>query len=140
MAYFEHIKSLKPAEFRRLTGVKFETFNKMVEILDIAEQKLHQNRGRKAKLCLQDRLLMTLEYWREYRTIFSLAQSYQIAESSANKAIHWVEDVLSKAPEFKLMGKKSLQNSDMEFEVFVVDATETPIERPKKNQGKKPQK
>ncbi len=132
MSYFEHIKNLKPTEFRRLTGVKPETFAKMIEILDIAERKLHQRRGRKSKLCLEDRLLLTLEYWREYRTIFSLANSYKIAESSANKAIHWVEDVLSKAPEFKLPGRRALQNSELEFEVFVVDATETPIERPKK--------
>ncbi len=31
---FEHVKNLKAEEFRRLTGVKRETFQKMVEVID----------------------------------------------------------------------------------------------------------
>lgn len=37
---FENIKNLKPEEFRRLTGVKSETFKKMVEIIDIYRARL----------------------------------------------------------------------------------------------------
>ncbi|MBS4163889.1 hypothetical protein PRO82_001197 [Candidatus Protochlamydia amoebophila] len=31
---FENIKNLKPEDFRRLTGVKLETFKKMVEMIE----------------------------------------------------------------------------------------------------------
>ncbi len=132
MFLYERVKKLRPAEFRRLTGVKPETFSKMIEILAAERAKVHRKGGRNPKLSLENTLLMVLEYLREYRTIFHISQSYGIAESSANKAIHWVEETLAKAPEFQLPSRRVLQDSEMEFEVFVVDATETPIERPKK--------
>ncbi len=34
---------------------------------------------------------------------------------------------------FPLPGRKALLKSDMEYEVVLVDATESPIERPKKS-------
>ena len=40
-----------------------------------------------------------------------------------------------KHPDFRLPGKKALQKSDTEYEVVLIDATETPIERPKKNKS-----
>ena len=78
-------------------------------------------------------LLMALEYIREYRTYLHIATSYGLAESNAYEAIKWVEDTLVKHPDFRLPGRKALLKSDHEFEVILVDATETPIERPKKN-------
>lgn len=48
----------------------------------------------------------------------------------------WVEDTLVRHPDFSLPGRKELKKSDMAYEIILVDATETPIERPKKN--KKP--
>jgi hypothetical protein len=43
-----------------------------------------------------------------------------------------VEDTLVRSGEFRLPGKKVLQSSDTVFEVVLVDASEQPIERPKK--------
>lgn len=78
-------------------------------------------------------LLMTLEYLREYRTYLHIAASYGIAESNAFETIRWVENTLIRSKEFKLPGRKALLKSDMEYEVILIDATESPIERPKKN-------
>ncbi|WP_410519805.1 hypothetical protein [Candidatus Mesenet endosymbiont of Phosphuga atrata] len=36
-------------------------------------------------------------------------------------------------PDFALPNRKELLKSDMEYEVLVIDSTETPIERPKKS-------
>ena len=47
--------------------------------------------------------------------------------------MRWVEDTLIKHPEFALRGRKALLKSDMSYDVVLVDATETPIQRPKKN-------
>jgi len=44
-----------------------------------------------------------------------------------------VEDILIKSRVFSLPGKKALDDPDENFEVVMIDATETPIERPKKN-------
>lgn len=129
---YEKIKNYKDAEFRRLSGVKKSTFKKMIEILQAAEQKKKARGGKPNTIPMEDRLLMALEYLREYRTYFHVASSYGISESSCYRNIKWIEDTLIKHPDFALLGKKALLKSDMEYEVVLIDATETPIERPKK--------
>jgi hypothetical protein len=132
---YEQIKELAGEKFRRLTGVKKETFSKMISILREAELKKKAKGGRNSKLIIEDRLLMALEYIREYRTYFHVSQSYGVSESTAYDSIKWIEDTLIKHPDFALPGRKALLRSDMEYEVILIDATETPIERPKKNKG-----
>lgn len=130
---YEKIKTLGEADFRRLTGVKASTFKTMVEILEAAERKKQARGGVAAKLSLEDRLLMALQYWREYRTYFHVAHSYAVSESTCWKTVRWIEDVLIKSKQFRLPGKKELLKSDVHFETILIDATETPCERPKKN-------
>ena len=129
---YEQVKSLSDEQFRRLTGVKRSTFDKMIEILEEADKKKKTKGGRRKKLSMENQLLMALEYIREYRTYFHVSQSYGISESSCYKGIKWIEDTLIKHPDFALPGRKALLKSDMEYEVVLIDATETPIERPKK--------
>lgn len=126
------MKNLSDEQFRRLTGVKRGTFGKMIQILEEADNKKKRKGGRKNKLSIENQLLMALEYIREYRTYFHVSQSYGISESSCYKGIKWIEDTLIKHPDFSLPGRKALLKSDMEYEVVLIDATETPIERPKK--------
>ena len=132
---YPQIQGLEEDKFRRLTGVKRSTFEKMISILKDADIKKKAKGGRKNKLCLEDQLLMALEYIREYRTYFHTSQSYGVSESSAYKTVRWVEDTLIKHPDFSLPGRKALLKSDMEYEVVLIDATETPIERPKKDRS-----
>ena len=75
---------------------------------------------------------MALEYLREYRTYFHLGRSYGLSESACYRACRWVEDMLIKSGKFSLPGKKALLKSDVEYELILIDASETPIERPKK--------
>src|SRR3990167_1695080 len=130
---YQKIKNLPDGQFRRVTGVKRTTFTKMVEILTEAQIKKKSKGGRPNKLYVEDMLLMALEYIREYRTYIHIATSYGLAESNAYETIKWVENTLIKHPDFRLPGRKALLKSDHEFEVILIDATETPIERPKKN-------
>lgn len=130
---YPQIKGLEEEQFRRLTGIKRTTFEKMVGILTEADVKKKSKGGRKNKLSIPDQLLITLEYLREYRTYFHISKSYGLSESSAYKTIKWVEDTLIKHPDFALPGRKALLKSEMDYEIILVDATETPIERPKKN-------
>ena len=108
----------------------------MVKILEEANKKKKAKGGKKNKLNIENQLLMALEYIREYRTYFHVSQSYGISQSSCYKAIKWIEDTLIKHRDFALPGRKALLKSDMEYEVILIDATETPIEPPKKNKDK----
>lgn len=132
MQKYERIKNFAPEDFRRLTGVKSQTFQLMLSILEEADKKRKSRGGKPNHLCLADQLLMALEYLREYRTYFHLGQSYGVSESSCYRNCRWVEDVLIKSGQFSLPGKKALLKSDMNYEVILIDASETPIERPKK--------
>lgn len=127
---YQQIKKLGGKEFRRLTGVKRQTFEKMVVLLREAEAK--KKGGPRNKLGIEDRLLMALEYLREYRTYFHLSQSYGLSESAGFRNCRWVEDVLIRSGEFSLPGRKALLKADTNYEVILVDASESPIERPKK--------
>lgn len=129
------LKDFGEEEFRRLTGVKKSTFEKMIGILKAAEVKKKSLGGKPNQLEIEDRLLMTLEYIREYRTYFHVAASYGVSESACYRNIKWIEDVLIKHPDFSLPGRKALLKSDVEYEVVLIDATETPIERPKKSKN-----
>jgi hypothetical protein len=43
--------------------------------------------------------------------------------------------VLIKDGTFSLPGKKELLRNDVKYKIIAIDATETPIERPKKNKN-----
>jgi hypothetical protein len=126
---YETVQKLKDGDFKRLTGVQRSTFEKMLEVVE----KGLRNFGRPAKLSRADQLLMTLMYWREYRTEFHIGQTYGVSEATVCRTIKKVEDVLILSKQFHLPGKKVLQPSDTIIEVVLVDVTEQPIERPKKD-------
>jgi hypothetical protein len=126
---FKNIVNLPDKQFRRITGIKRQTFEKIVELLKESTAQT----GRPHKLSLEDRVLMTLEYLREYRTYAHIAASYGLSETRTFENIRQIENVLIKSKEFSLPGKKALLKSEYEFEVVLIDATETPIDRPKKN-------
>ena len=65
---YTKISHYEDEEFRRLTGVKRATFAKMLEILKETETKKKAAGGKPNHLVMEDRLLMALEYIREYRT------------------------------------------------------------------------
>ena len=132
MKKYEAVSKLSSVEFRRLTGVQKTTFIEMIAVVKEAENKRTSRRGKPPHLSIEDRLLMTLEYLREYRTYFHLGQSYGLSESACYRNCRWIEDTLIKSKTFSLPGKKALLESKAEFEIILIDATETPIERPKK--------
>ncbi len=112
----------------------------MVEILQQAESLRRSQGGPKRKLSVEDMLLLALEYLREYRTYFHVATNYGVSESQAQRIHRWVEEALIQDERFHLPGRKKLLKSDCEFEVIIVDASESPVERPKKTQRKEPKK
>lgn len=76
--------------------------------------------------------MLCLEYLREYRTYEHLAVDYRISVATCHRVCRWVEDTLIRHPNFHLPGKKDLKQIEMQYEVVVIDAAESPIQRPKK--------
>lgn len=126
---YEKISQLTDDDFKRLSGITHKTFKHILCFL----QSLPRF-GRPTKLCLADQMLMTLMYWREYRTQFHIAQTFGVSEATVCRTIRKIEDKLIKSGQFRLPGKKKLLESDTTIEVVIVDATEQPIERPKKTE------
>lgn len=128
---YETIQTLKDEDFKRSTGVSRAMFEKMVTVVKAGLRDF----GRTPKLIREDQLLMTLMYWREYRTEFHIGLTYGVSEATVCRTIKKIENVLVKSGEFRLPGRKALQPSDTLIEVVLVDATEQPIERPKINKN-----
>lgn len=125
------MKELSDIVFRRLIGVKRVTFNLMLKVLSVQYALEHHRGGAPSRLTLEDKLLMTLCYWREYRTYLHLGVSYGYSESQTFKIIKWVEDTLIKSGVFTVPGRKKLYELDKEA-VILMDVTKSPIERPQK--------
>ena len=129
MQKYKQLHRLKDEEFRRLSGITRETLSVMVDILSDAEAVKRKKGGPKPALCVEDRLLLSLEYLREYRTYFHIGTSYGMSETQALRIHRWVESTLIQDKRFHLPGCKTLLDID---EIVLVDATESPVERPKK--------
>ena len=128
---YETVQTLNDEEFKRSSGVQRSTFEKMLEVV----QSGLRDFGRPTKLNRADQLLMTLMYWREYRTEFHIGLTYGVSEATVCRTIQKVENVLIKSEQFHLPGKKALEPSKPVVEIVLVDATEQPIERPKKDKA-----
>ncbi|STZ01968.1 Uncharacterised protein [Moraxella equi] len=124
-------KKLSDSEFKRYFGIKRATYQHMLSILQEAYNEQHRKGGRKAKISLENKLMITLNHYREYRRQFHIAQDFGMTESAVCKAIQWVESILIIHKDFALPSKKTLWQ-DNELETILIDATEVPIERPKK--------
>ena len=131
----DKMKEYGEGKFRRVTGVRRKTFGKIVEILKVAETERRSKGGPNPKLSIEDMLLATLEYWREYRTYAHIAVSFELSESQIFRTVKWVENVLIKDGTFSLPGKKMLLDENAEYDVVLLDAAESPIERPKKDKN-----
>ena len=122
------------AVFKRLYGVKPSTFNKMKAILQKEYYKMHKTGGAPPKMTVGDKLIATLKYLREYRTLESIGADYGVSKSTICESVKWVENTLINNKTFKLPDKKILKKTDDKIEYIIVDVTESPIQRPKYGQ------
>ena len=127
------IAKLGDSGYQQIFGVRKATFEAMLAILEEAFARQHKKGGRPPKLSVLDRLVITLGYYREYRTMAHIGFDYGIPKSCIFRYIKWVEDTLIKSGAFALPSKRELTKCSTEIEVVIVDATEQETERPQKN-------
>ena len=120
--------------FKRVYGVKPDTFNRMLSILQKEFNTMHKNGGKPPKLTPEEKLHVALKYLRDYRTMDSIASEYKVCKGTICLSIQWVEDTLVKDGTFALPGKRKLKRKSNTIEYIVVDVTESPINRPKYSQ------
>ena len=134
MERYERLKKLKPELFKRLTGVKPDTFEAMLKECEIANKQKKRRGGKPNKLSISTQILLMLEYYREYRSMAHMAFDYEVSEATVSRVIQEIESVLLKSGKFSLPSKKALyEDNGVELEYILIDATECPVERPKKS-------
>ena len=98
------------------------------------KEKEKKKCGRPSKLRIEDQILLTLQYLREYRTYYHIGKDWKISESNTYRIVLKVENILIKSKKFSLPGKKKLLDSSLDEDLILMDVMESPIERPKKHQ------
>ena len=78
-------------------GVSKKEFAQMLDALEQAYLKEHKRRLRSTKLTMEDKLILTLIYRREYRSMDSVAGEYEVSRDTVADNIHWVEQTLLNA-------------------------------------------
>lgn len=132
MRTFQSLADLPAAEFKRLTGVSRATFRVMVDALSPAIAARQKKGGPRFTWSVEDMLLMTLTYWREYRTYFHIGTDYTLSESQCFRTIRMIEGILIEDKRFHLKGKHALLEKTTDHKYVIIDVAESPIERPKK--------
>jgi len=109
---YEKASKLRSEDFKQLFGVKKETFDEMVKVLEITYEAKHKRHGNHTKLSLQDQLFLSLKYWRQYITQKESSYKFEVGEATTHDTNVWVENTLVKSSKFSLPDKKALYSDD----------------------------
>lgn len=124
------IKKMDEKKFRRIMGVKKDTFKYLLMLLKTSNKKKNLKVGRSEKLSSYKQLMLTLQYWSNYMTLLEVGTMFGVSEATSCRIVKKIEDELAKSGVCKLSGKKSFLTTDEEQ--IIVDVTECAIERPKR--------
>jgi len=127
----ERTLKMNRTRFKRRTGIDPETFCAMESVL-VERENTKRKSGRPAALSPAEQRLLTLEFWREYRTFAHLGDDWGVHETTVQRTVEHVEAALTASGQFRLPGKKVLKEAEHVFQIIAVYAAETPCERPKK--------
>jgi hypothetical protein len=135
MTTFETVKQQTDEQFRRDVGISLDHF---LAVRDLVRAYLRneqywqplRKRGKKSRLSLEDKLVLTFYYLRHYQTFDQLGKLFGITEAYACKLYHRHLDILVKV--LRLPGRKALLDANLQ--AIIIDVTEQPIERPTRKQ------
>ena len=136
---YNNYKNLDDKKFKEAVGIPKTLFEIIVPILAGKILELHKNGGRNPSLCIEDLLLMTLKYYRDYPTFSSLGLIFGIDKSNAFRWVTKIENILNdifenvinieiRCIDFNKKGK------EITISEKLVDVTECTIQRPKNSE------
>ena len=98
------------------------------------QEKKKKKPGRTCNLSVKEQVIVTIQYWREYRPYFQIAVDWEVSESTICRTVHKVKNILIKSKKLALPGQKKLRKLSDPSMVLVIDIIKSPIERPTKKQ------
>lgn len=123
-----------PTIFLRLFGITPPQFEKIIKKLEpLWEKKIlgsYKRPGRDFKLSVEEMVLLTLLYYRSYVSQLFVGFLFGIDDSRVCRLIRRIEPLLAQVVAISKREKLTQE----EIESLLLDATEQPIERPKKGQ------
>lgn len=154
--------SKKPKMFKGMTGVTVEHYREIIkkiqkDWMDSERERLsHPDRKRKIGAgpkyhlkTLEDKALPLFLYYRTYMTMEFLGFLFDLDKSSISRIVERMEGVMKKMdllpgdkPQKKIQRVKKINNMEdflkeyPEMRELIIDVTEHPIERPKRQQKK----
>lgn len=130
----DRIARMAASKYKEIFGVEKWEFDRLLRLLETADAfQRKSNAGRKSQLTVLDKLLITLMYWREYRTYRHIAFDYNVGKSTIGEAVIWVEDTIINSGSCNLKSARELRDNPSKIKIAIIDATEQEIERPEKN-------
>ena len=85
----KRLKKIKAKDYQKYFGVNKITFDSMLEILEEEDRCKRRKGGRPSVLSVQDKLVIMLQYYREYRTMDNIAFDYGTNKSTVYYEIKW---------------------------------------------------
>lgn len=127
MSVYQRWKVRSDIDFNRYCGLSHQQFLVLLEKLrmEIELSKKH-NRGRPGQMSLEDKLLLTLKYLRDYPTFFVLADWFEVSEGYAWK-------VFTRISKYLVAILALPKSDDLNLDTIIIDVTEQRTERPQKN-------
>lgn len=131
--FYQNYQKFNHHKFERMIGLKQNQFSFLLDLFkEYVELNINgdwDKRGCKGNFALQDKLLLTFRYLRDYSTFLVLGNEFGISESYAYKIFTKVSESLVKI--LKLPNIESLNGLDLGN--ILIDVSEQETERPKKN-------
>lgn len=93
----EQLADLREVDYQNMLGVTREEFGQMLQALEEAYRKEHKRKPRFTKITMVDKLILTLTYRCQYRSMDSIAKEYEVSLDTISDNIHWVEQTLLNA-------------------------------------------
>jgi hypothetical protein len=129
----KRIAEMAIGKYKEIFGIEKHVFDRILRLLEIADTyQRKSNAGRKSQLSILDKLVITLQYWREYRTYRHIAFDYDVGKSTIGEAVTWVEDTIISSGLCNLKSARELRENTSGIEIAIIDVTEQEIERPKR--------
>jgi hypothetical protein len=129
----KRVERMAPCKYKEIFGIEKYVFDRLLRLLEVADVfQRKSNAGRKSGLSVLDKLVITLQYWREYRTYRHIAFDYGVGKSTIGEAVIWVENTIIASGLCNLKSARELRDNTTKIRIAVVDVTEQEIERPKR--------
>ena len=131
--FWQTMQKESSENFKRATGVTREVFEYIVAVIKTSMREKIARQRKPGKVSIEDKVLILLMFYREYRTYYHIGLTYGVSASTVCRTIQDFEAILSAHPAFQLPDSQN-RTAGEPLEIIIIDVTESPIERPSEGQ------